>query len=396
MKKTDVLFVVHQLNIGGVQKALLSTLDALDYDRYDVSLYVQKDRTDLLKGVNPNVKEIRVNRDRTRYYRRTRAVLYAILIRLLRLFGRNADRIENALRTYVKEQKLLTEKKRFPFRGRRFDVAVAFKQAGTARFVAEAVDADRKIMVFHGSLDEEHDLHTRILPAFERIVAVNEACRDLLRSLYPSAADRIGYIENHTDARRIRALAAAYAAPPAGDRPTLCSCGRFSEEKGFDLAADAAALLRERGEDFLWYFIGDGPERAAIERKIEARGLTEHVRLTGLLENPYPYIAQSDVYVQPSRAESFGLSILEAQILLRPVVSTATVGGTHLIRDGETGLLAAADAADLADKIENLLHDPARRAALTERLRGIDRADGQKTYAEKWNDLLSSKRSERQ
>ncbi|MBR0510498.1 MAG: glycosyltransferase [Clostridia bacterium] len=388
MEKKLILFVVHQLNIGGVQKALLAALDALDYSRFEVTLYVQQDRTELIGRVNPNVREIYVNRDETRYYRRPRAVWYAGLIRAAKAGGKNAEAYTQALNAYVAEEKLLYEKKRFPFADRQFDVAVAFKQGGPARFAAEAVDAKRKIVLFHGSVDEDHALHARILPQFDVIAAVNEGCRDILRALYPAVAEKITYIENYVDAEDVRARAAAYPVDRSDGPAVLCTCGRMTPVKGFDLALDAAALLRDCGQAFIWYFVGDGPERAALEEKTAALRLEDRVRFTGMLENPCPYIAGCDIYVQPSREESYGLTIAEAQILGRPVVATATVGGRSNVRDGETGCISAVSAADLAEKTAALLADRELYAHMQEALRRRDCGSAREVFCSAWNALL--------
>ena len=52
MKKKKLLLVIHHLTIGGIQKSLVSALNAIDYDKYDVTLYVRKNRTDLLEFIN--------------------------------------------------------------------------------------------------------------------------------------------------------------------------------------------------------------------------------------------------------------------------------------------------------------------------------------------------------
>lgn len=394
MEKKQILFVVHQLNTGGVQKALLSVLNALDYDRCAVSLYIRKDRTDLLPQLPPQVKEIFVNRDRTRYYRRPAAVKYAVLIRLCRLLGKSGERYDAALRAYVTDAKMRYEKKRFIWKDRRFDVAVAFMQGQTARFVAEAVSADRKLMMFHVSVDEEHELHERILPVFDRILAVNEGCRDLIAAWYPALADRIGYIENYVDAGRVRALAKASPVDRPGAGTVLCSCGRLSAEKGFDLAVEAAALLRDAGLDYLWYFVGDGPARPALEARIARRGLEEQICITGMLENPYPYIAGADVYVHPSYQEAHSLALIEAMILNRPVVSTCTVGGKTILKNGGRGILTPITAAGLAEGILKMTSDASLRSVFQSAMAAIPFDEAEAVFRSEWTRVLLNEEGE--
>ena len=63
MKKRKVFIAIHQLNLGGAQKALISALNAIDYAENEVTLYVRKDRLDLLSQVNRNVSNIIINKD---------------------------------------------------------------------------------------------------------------------------------------------------------------------------------------------------------------------------------------------------------------------------------------------------------------------------------------------
>lgn len=372
-EKKKILFVVHQMNIGGVQKSLLSVLAALDYDRCEVTLYVRKNRRELLEQIDPRVQKIVVNEDPTRYYRKPRAVFCYLMLRLCRLIGTDPRRWQDKLDRFVTGGRMRYEKKRYFSDGTRYDTAVSYIQGYPAEFVAKYVNAARKIVFYHGSTDELHALHEQVFPKFDTVVAVNAGCRDILKKLYPAVSEKITYVENYVDAAQVRRAAQAFSIDRAGSGAVLCTCGRFTAVKGFDLALAAAAILKQDGVDFLWYFVGDGPERAELECRIAENGLADSIRITGMLENPYPYIAGCDIYVQPSREEAQPLSVIEAQILCRPAVSTKTVGGTCLIENGRTGLLAEIDAADIAEKLALLLADAALSERITAALREIDR-----------------------
>lgn len=387
MDKKEVLFVVHALNIGGVQKALIGVLHEIDFDRYNVTLYVRKDRCDLLNQVDPKVGKIIVNKDPSHYYRRPRAILLSMLLYVFGKFGRGA-KWQDRLNRYVAESRMRYERKHYFSDGKRYDMAVSYIQGDTAAFVARYVDAKRKIMFFHGSVDESHALHEKIMPKYDKIVAVNADCRDILQNLYPTAAERIGFLENFADADLVRASSTAYTPDLPKDKLILCTCGRFTPVKGFDLAVGAAKILKERGVDFIWYFVGDGSERAKIQADVAANELTDCVRITGMLENPFPYIKSCDIYIQPSREESYGLTIREAQILRRPIITTATVGGKALIADFVNGLLADFSSRSLAEKIELLQRDDALRDRISRELAEIDHNKEKIRFRNAWDNLL--------
>lgn len=132
------------------------------------------------------------------------------------------------------------------------------------------------------------------------------------------------------------------------------------------MAVEAAAQLKKKGLDFVWYFVGDGSERERIELLIEKRGLEDNVKILGMKPNPYPYMAMADVYVQTSSFEGFGLTLNEARILHRPVVSTNFPVVYNQIRDGENGLIAEMTPESVAEKILMLVHDEALRNRIIE------------------------------
>lgn len=370
--KTKVLFVVHRMSIGGVQRSLLSLLNALDYDRFDVTLYVRRDQCELLPQVDSRVGKIVINRDATHHYRRPYAVLLSAAIRIVKAVGSDPSRLKERLDRYIRESRMRHEKRAYFSGPEEPDLAVSYIQGYTAQFVAEQIPAKRKIVFYHADDDDLHALHERIFPSFDKIVTVNEGCAAMLRSNYPDAADKICVLHNYIDPQRVRQQAKAYEIEREKDKIALCTCGRFSPEKGFELALDAAQILKRNGIGFLWYFVGDGPQRAALEQKRAELGLDDEIRMTGMLEDPYPYLANCDIYVQPSLQESYGLTIAEAQILAVPVVTTATVGGMFHVKDGDTGLIAETTAAGLAETIGMLIGDSALYGHIRQTLRQTD------------------------
>lgn len=386
--KKSLLFVIHQLTVGGAQKSLLSALNAIDYEQFDVTLYVRKNRIALLSQVNAHVGKIIVNEDATRYYRQPKVIALTLLGCLAKLCGRGGERWEERLRQYVIDAGMRYEKTHYFADGQRYDIAISYIQGYTAQFTAQYVSADRKIMFYHDSTDANHALHEAILPRFDRVVAVNEGCRTMLRTAYPEFADKITYIENYVDGNFIRAEAEKETVDRQNAAVVLCTCGRLSPVKGFDLAVAAAGRLKEQGLDFLWYFVGDGPERETIEKQIREAWLENNIRITGMRENPYPFMAQCDIYVQPSYEEAQPLSVIEALLLCRPVVSTETTGGKNLVKNGENGLLAAIDGDSLAEKIALLAEDDALRERIGADLGKLDPAADEKRFRAAWKTLL--------
>ncbi len=116
--------------------------------------------------------------------------------------------------------------------------------------------------------------------------------------------------------------------------------------------------------------IGDGPERAGVERLVREQGLGQWVKLVGEQHDVVPWLQLSDVFVLPSEVESFGLAALEALSCGVPVVATDVGGLPEVVKHEVTGLLhPVGDVAAMAASVVRLLEDPSlhRRFALAAR-----------------------------
>lgn len=390
MKKKKVLFVVHQLNYGGVQKAALIALDSIDYSKYDVTLYVRKNRIPLISKVNENVKKIIVNKDNTHYYRKPKIVCYEICKFLANAVGCEnwVNHFQQKIAEYINKAQMMYEKKAYFRDQEEYDIAISYIQGYTAKFVAEYINAKKKIMFYHVSTDENHEIHERAMPYYDKIVGVNKGVQDVLKELYPEFADKMTYIENYVDAEKVRRKSQEYQIEKKNVDIVLCTCGRLAPVKGFDLAIEAARILKENNTSFKWYFVGDGPERDKLERMIVKNTLTNHIEITGMLDNPYPYITNCDIYVQSSYEEAHPLAIIEALILNCPVVTTNTVGGKALIKEFLNGVIVEKDALLMAKAILQLQKDDNQNRKMQEYLKNINYLDAFNVYQEEWEKLL--------
>ena len=107
--------------------------------------------------------------------------------------------------------------------------------------------------------------------------------------------------------------------------------------KGYDLAAKSARLLKNNGYKFKWYVVGDGPDREKLNLLIKELQIEDCFILLGAKDNPYKYMKNCDIYVQASKKEGFGLTVVEAKILEKPIVCTKFNTAKELINNGIDG-----------------------------------------------------------
>ncbi len=386
--KKKIVFVIPHLTIGGVQKSLISALKAIDYEKFDVTLYLRKNRTDLLPFIDERVNVI-INDDKTHYYRKPYAILLQILVALWNLLGKKekAEKYIQKLTEALVKYSMEYEKKRF-FSSEKYDIAIAYVQGYTALFVAECVKAEKKFVFFHTSVDELHSVHERIIDEFQKIVAIHNEQKELIKEWYPCVKDRLTVVENYCDKNLIEEQSKAFKVDKPEDKLVLCSCGRFSPVKGFDMAVESAKLLKEKNISFLWYFVGDGPERNDIEKLINQYGLNEKIVITGMQKNPYPYISACDIYVQPSYEDAMPLTLIEARRLNKPSVATATMGGKKMVTYGVDGVVCEINAHSIAEAINNLFSNEKKFKNIKDYLSNADYLKESEHYKNCWQKLL--------
>ena len=123
----------------------------------------------------------------------------------------------------------------------------------------------------------------------------------------------------------------------------------------------AATVLRAH-PDWQWLLLGEGEERAALERFIRETHLENRLILLGTVADVDAWLRQASILVSTSEYEGLGMNILEAKRRGVPCVSFSIVGPQEIIRDGVDGYLVPPfDCDEMAGKINRLIEDPSLR-----------------------------------
>ena len=141
----------------------------------------------------------------------------------------------------------------------------------------------------------------------------------------------------------------------------LLSVGRLSPPKGYPILLQAVVLLRERGADVRLTLVGEGPERATLEKLIGLANLGDCVRLVGACNHDRlpDYYQASDAFVMSSFLEGVPVVLMEAMAMELPCVATWITGIPEIIEKDVEGLLVPpASAAAIADAVERLMKEP--------------------------------------
>ena len=127
--------------------------------------------------------------------------------------------------------------------------------------------------------------------------------------------------------------------------------------------------LTNNGYRFKWYCIGEGVLKKELEYEIDKRNIQENLSLLGIQKNPYVWLKDCDLYVQTSLHEGYGLTIHEAKLFDKPIVTTNFTGVTEQIKDNLTGKIVAISSEGLYNGIKELLDNPNLQKTFSKNLR---------------------------
>lgn len=356
--RKKIVFVTKALWIGGIETALINLLNDFDYDKYDVTLLVLKAELDILDQIQPKCRVLIADREET--------VTFQERYRYGRLFHLTEksdapSRLHKMMMCTVPmirwaENRLYIRYIKKQMKNERFDTAVIYSDV-TGETAIRAIKADKYLMFYHhGAM--RHVYHDKIAyKKCEKIIAVSEHQAEALRKFNPRYSSKVTAIPNLIDVAGIREKSLALTRDQFDTTKfNIVSVGRVSHEKGMDLAVKACAELVKGGNDNIrWWIVGDGPAMQEVRKVIAELDMEAYVITVGMQTNPYPYIRQADLYVQPSRFEAFGLTILEAMILGKAVLATDTMGAHASIENGKNGLICDATEKKLAEQIKALI-----------------------------------------
>ena len=365
-RKKKLAFVANCCIVGGVETALISLLNQIDTQKYDITLFTNFCGNPVVHSIPPqikcidldayNIKTVYTAARKSRNYGRALAILW------------NYARFRLARDKYLKTPLLYQHIK---FDESKFDCVIAYKYGISTVFIAKnALNASKTILWLHGVLPSQDKQYLQLLCSFDQCFCVSEFVRTHFLQRCSTMAEKTAVIHNALSADEI--LQKSEPLPCDTDFSKawlLTTVGRLGQDTCQIVIPKTARMLTDSGLDFVWYLIGDGPERTAIEQEIKRCGVEDKVFLLGTKSNPYPYIRTCTIYVQTSTSEGWCLTTQEARILHKPCVVTDIPVMHEQFVDGENGIIAdGTDAAALYRGILRLIRSDALRVHITETL----------------------------
>lgn len=366
MKK--ILFCLQTMVLGGVEKQLISIMKQMSPEEYEITLlllYISD--VEILKEIPSYVRVINLEISKEYYC----ASLVSMFFQRIKK-GKIIEALILALKRGLNLSMTHTSTNisAIPSIEDSYDVAVCYHMHAPlmVRYVAEKTTANKKIVWIHNDFSTTHYRVQKLAKYFKfyhEIVAVSNSVKDEFIQQCPAFSGKVYMHHNIIDRKDIIAKSQE---PTDKDvhwenySTKLLTIGRLTNQKGFDFAIKAAALLRKDKYEFKWYFIGSGEMEEELQRQIVDNNVEDCVFIMGRKNNPYPYLKECDIYVQPSRHEAYCTTVNEAKTLNKPIICYQFAGSEEQIIDGQTGLLIPVGCIEkLAEAIRRLLDEPQTR-----------------------------------
>lgn len=339
-KKIKILFLIHDLSVGGAEKVLVNLVNHMDQTKFDITVMTLFD--------------VGVNRQ----------------FLLPHIHYKSCFR--HMIRGNSHLMKFLSPRQLHGWLIRdRYDVEVAYLEGPSARVISGCPFPETRLVSWihveqHSrklaaqsfrSYQESEDCYAK----FHKIICVSEYVKKDFSTIYPQLKDlRVLYNTNETEQILVQKDETVEDYIFSKEEIKLCGVGKVVPIKGFDKLARIHCRLRKEGYPIHTYVLGVGTDREKIAQYIAGEGEAETFTFLGYQTNPYKYVAKCDLFVCASVAEGFSTAATEALIVGTPVCTVDVSGMKEMLgENNEYGMVVSKNEEALYQGIKRLLdnHD---------------------------------------
>ena len=368
--KIKILFRHRSMEMGGVEKVMLSLLNNLDKEKFDMTVLLSLNQGELRNEFPHHVRKIYLTEGKEDFSKNYLLQKFQLFKRTRKLekFRKNPEIIDKVI---LKEN---------------YDIEIAMTYNDFESVLQSSNKNSKKIGWFHSEIDlpKLQPLVPKILrhfPQFDYMVYCSEKIMQIMHRTYPNLPyPPESVIINAVPVDEIRKKSEEKI-PDFKNRPVFVSVGRLHTRKGYHKLMDAHHKLLKEGFEHSVVIIGDGEELPNLRAQQKKLGVEETFILAGNKMNPYPYIKNADFFIMPSESEAWPLVISEALILQKPIIATRVGDVELMIEDDKTGHLIRYDTSEIYEAMKKFLTDENFVQNIKENLIYIDKQfDNQKIF----------------
>lgn len=361
ISKKKILFILGVFDSGGVAKSLVSLVNAVDRERFAVSLLVVSNSFGPYVGLLPNNITI-IKNNLMSSVGNLHGLWY--LLRHGHLLLAMGSILRFIIACFSKAWSAYILSRLMPTIDGEYDLIVDYNGQQQTYYMVDKLKAKRKVAFFHSDYSQwpyYYKMDRRYYPKLDAIFTVSPACVDSLKRFFPNQSYKIRLMENITSLPMIERMAAVKIELPEKSQWKFLTVGHICKNKGTDLAIKASAILKSKGINFTWYFVGNDAEKPFFEPLILDGGVSENIVFCGIKSNPYPYFKACDIIVHPSLFEGKSVTLDEAKLLCKPVVVTNFSTVNDQFENGVNANIVEMSPGSIANGIEDLINDKEKR-----------------------------------
>lgn len=314
-----ILFLISTLEGGGAEKVLVDLVNKLNKDKYEITIVTLLSGGIFENRLNSNIKYKSIIKSKSEFIRK---ILFYIVAFIL------PANIANKI--------VIREK---------YDIEVAYLEGVPTKIIGSSNNLNSKKFAFiHTDFNNNYNLHKvyktfedclKSYKLFNKVFFVSDSAKEGFEKTI-GKLETSSVMHNILEHKRIIELSKEQISDIKSNSFIFVSVGRLSREKGYDRLIEAVSVLNKYKYDYEIWIIGEGNERKNLEKLIKENNI-DNIRLLGFKENPYSYIALSDMFICSSRVEGYSTAVTEALVLKKPVMTTDCAGMDEILDNGKYG-----------------------------------------------------------
>ncbi len=359
--RKKILFIISNMESGGVSKSMLSLLHTVDKVKYEVDLLVVNPSGIFMEQLPEGINIIKDEKA---------ALFFSAFPGNLATLLKKGYGFAAFCRVWAAVLSLINRgwagllmSKFLPALPAIYDVAVDYNGQQQLYYLIDRIKARKKVTFFHSDYkqwDYYFSIDNHYFPKVDKIFTISEICAASLIDYFPDQQEKIDIFENISAPSLIYKMADEYSEIPYASN-NLLTVGHVCENKGSSLALQAAKLLKQKGVDFTWHFIGKVTNDMDYVKMVKEFGLEKHVVFLGLRANPYPFMKKASIVVHPSKFEGKSIALDEVKILCKPVVVTNFSTVTDQFTHRYNATIVEMQIESIAEAIHELIQDKSLR-----------------------------------
>lgn len=363
--KIKILFRHRSMEMGGVEKVMLSLLNNLDKEKFEMTVLLSLNQGELRDEIPPHVRKVFLVDGKEDLSKNA-------ILQKIQLLKRRKKLQKLLNNPEIIDKEILKEN---------YDIEIAITYNDFESVLQSTNKNSKKIGWFHSEINvpKLQPLVPKILehfPQFDYMVYCSQRIKDLMHRHWPDLkyppesviinAIPIGEIKEKSQ----QPISDKW--PVNFSHPVFISVGRLHTRKGYHKLMEAHAKLLKDGFLHSVIILGDGEELPNLLLQQKKLGVESTFFFAGNKMNPYPYMKQADFFIMPSESEAWPLVLAEALILQKPAIATDTGDVATIMEDRKTGYLISYDTDDMYTAMKEFLTDDELVAGIRKNLEHIE------------------------